>query len=230
MKNIIKFKNIPLSILLVILLSVYACNNSKNSKDTSVTISKPDTLSDENKTSESKIKSDTLTSIFKSIKLNEIKKIKTQSTSTLLPKKRTTYYSLPTLDKEGFCGLYFFVNRKHPSKEIPFTAKVIIYGQEQPWTFSDSTETLIDLMVYTSEIEISPFLRVGNPIDSVLSVLGAPISELKKDGNDILFYNQNETVLSIKVKDHKIQVVKMGRYATSKYSFEEIKNNIMESF
>lgn len=218
-----------LSFFLIMLLVSFSCNDKK-STDTNLKTHNQDTIYTENNVLKDEIKSVTLTSIFNSISLNEIKKIKTQSTSTFLSQNRTTYYSLPVSEKKGFYGLYFFVNRSNMSKKVPFTAKIVIYGQQQPWEFSDSTESLINLIVYTPEIEIAPFIKIGNSIDSVLSVLGTPLTELKRNENNILCFKHNEIILCLEVKNNKIQTIGIGRYKTSEYSFDEIINDIIIDF
>ncbi len=221
---LMKLSNKPHIIALFASL-IFACNSVENKNELSTSIKSTDTLTARKDTVKNSMKGDTiLRNIFSSVQLKEINKVTTRITFTYLSKSNTSFYS--DHSKNDFFGLYFFVNRKELSRERPFTAKLIICGSKKSLELADTVNKLVELQVFTSEIELASFLKVGVTTDSVLRFLGKPIEQ----SEDILFYQENEIILTIKTKNNKVQSIIIGKYKISEYSFDEIQKFIVEKF
>lgn len=220
--------------LITILFTISCSENAKHENVVIKTIIK-DTLTQKIEVEKKLAQTDTILSrIFSSINLNKIKHC-TTSSGPMTFKPSSIYYR-PNSNKDGFIGHYFLLNCGDKSYGKPYKATAKIYGQKQPWSDTDTTEILLDLHVFSPTIVIAPFLKIGNPIDGVLNTLGEPkvVSEKYKDGtlyykkSRILFYQEKNVILAIHLCESKILSIKIGKYNTSKYTFEDLENQLIE--
>jgi hypothetical protein len=230
MKKIRKFKIVVLGRFLILLITLVSCNNIENKERVNTSLLLDTLPSNIKNIPHAEMKNvSTLENIFLSIKLSEINKIKTQKTFGFLSKSLSTYFYIPNEEKNYLFGFYFLLNRNEPTNKSIFNSRIVVYGQKKPWGFLDSTETLVDLQIFTQEIVIAPYLKVGSSIDSALAILGKPLSEFKKDDATILIYQEKNIILSINLQENKIHTIKIGRYKTSDYPIEEINNYLIEN-